>query len=195
MSLPRTSSRTALQDHLLPLYSPSEKPQPSPLMVQLLAIAHPRKSRQRTTLLALLSIVLLSTYVFFVHFPGANASLALRRQETKPGVSQLALALESIRKSGLAKAPKPVESAEQVRLTGDQELAAVSSFLASLPQNQIPSSVDPSLPIDPQLVLDFDTRSPRAPEEVQAMVDDVWSRNPVFLYSKVGALPKLLIPN
>lgn len=195
MSIPRTSSRTALQDHLLPLYSPPEKPQPPPLMVQLLAVAHPRKSRQRTTLLALLSLILLSTYVFFVHFPEANASLALRRQNTKPAVSQLALALESIRKSGLATVPKPVEPAEQVRLTDDQELAAVSSFLASLPQNQIPSFVDPLHPIDPQLVLDFDTRGSRAPEEVQAMVDDVWSRNPVFLYSKVCALPERLVLN
>jgi len=153
-------------------------------MAHLLAVAHPRKSRQRTTLLALLSLILLSTYVFFVHFPEASGSLALRRQDVKPAASQLTLALESIRKSGLVTISKSVEPAEQVQLTNDQELAAVSSFLASLPQNQIPSFVDPSRPIDPQLVLDFDTRGPRAPEEVQAMVDDVWSRNPVFLYSK-----------
>jgi glutaredoxin-related protein len=71
-----------------------------------------------------------------------------------------------------------------VRLDTPQELAAVTSFLASLPQNVIPHTVDPSKPIDPQLVLDFDTRGFRAKEEVEAMVDDVWFRNPVFLYSK-----------
>lgn len=65
-----------------------------------------------------------------------------------------------------------------------QELAAVSSFLASLPQNVIPPNVDPARPIDPQLVLDFDTRGPRAKDEVRAMVEDVWLRNPVFVYSK-----------
>lgn len=61
----------------------------------------------------------------------------------------------------------------------------MTSFLASLPQNVIPLSVEPSKPIDPQLVLDFDTRNDRAAEEVQAMVDDVWVRNPVVLYAKV----------
>lgn len=189
MPIPRTSSRTPLQEPLLPLHSPSEKPQPSLFMAQLAAILHPRKSRQRTTLLALLSLVLLTTYVFLVHCPDASASLALRRPEARPAPSQLTLALESIRNSGLATMSQSTERAAQIRLSSAQELAAVSSFLASLPQNQIPSFVDPSSPIDPQLVLDFDTRGPRASLEVQAMVDDVWSRNPVFLYSKVGASP------
>jgi hypothetical protein len=72
-----------------------------------------------------------------------------------------------------------------VQLNESQELAAVSSFLASLPQNVIPLSVDPSRPIDPQLVLDFDTRSPRAVDGVQEIVDDVWTRNPVILFSKL----------
>ncbi|KAF8629878.1 hypothetical protein AX15_003237 [Amanita polypyramis BW_CC] len=74
---------------------------------------------------------------------------------------------------------------KQINLNAVEELAAVSSFLASLPHNVIPSFVDPSLPIDPQLVLDFDTRGPRAEQEVQAMITDVWTRNPVFLYSKM----------
>lgn len=73
----------------------------------------------------------------------------------------------------------------QVQLNESQELAAVSSFLASLPQNVIPPFVDPSRPIDPQLVLDFDTRSPRAADGVQEIVEDVWTRNPVILFSKV----------
>jgi len=81
-------------------------------------------------------------------------------------------------------------AADQVHLTKKGELAAVSSFLASLSsRNHIPLFVDPSSPIDPQLILDFDTRAPWAAKEVQAMVDDVWSRNPVFLYSKVCVLP------
>ena len=61
----------------------------------------------------------------------------------------------------------------------------MTSFLASLPQNAIPSFVDPSRPIDPQLVLDFDTRSPRAADEVRAIVEDVWTQNPVVLFAKV----------
>jgi hypothetical protein len=72
-----------------------------------------------------------------------------------------------------------------VQLDQSQELAAVTSFLASLSQNVIPYSVDPSRPIDPQLVLDFDTRSPRAVDEVRKIVEDVWAQNPVVLFSKV----------
>jgi len=72
----------------------------------------------------------------------------------------------------------------QLQLDRTQELAAVSSFLASLPQNVIPPTVDPSRPIDPQLVLDFDTRSPRAVDELKQVVDDVWAQNPVMLYSQ-----------
>jgi glutaredoxin-related protein len=80
---------------------------------------------------------------------------------------------------------KVLSNQPQIQLTPEQELAAISSFLASLPANVIPPTVDPSRPIDPQLVLDFDTRSSRASEEVEVMVEDVWSRNPVMLYSKL----------
>jgi hypothetical protein len=67
-------------------------------------------------------------------------------------------------------------------------LAAVASFLASLPQNVIPPSVDPSRSIDPQLVLDFDTRGPRAADELRTIVEDVWTQNPVVLFTKVRSL-------
>jgi hypothetical protein len=102
----------------------------------------------------------------------------------------MAAALESIQNSdilasGSGRKHKPFRQGTRIKLNTAQELAAISSFLASLPQNLIPPSVDPSVPIDPQLVLDFDTHSPRAADEVQAMVDDVWLQNPVFLYSKV----------
>jgi hypothetical protein len=86
---------------------------------------------------------------------------------------------------GPGKKPRPLRQGTQISLDAAQELAAISSFLASLPQNHIPPSVDPSVPIDPQLVIYFDTSSLRAADEVQAMVDDVWLQNPVFLYSKV----------
>lgn len=188
MPIPRITSRTALQEHLLPLHTPDEKPQPPPLMAQLAAALHPRKSKQRATLLALLSLILLSAYVFLVHCLGPSTSLVLRKSEVKPAPSQLTVALEAIRNSGLTTVPSSKQTAQQIQLTSAEELAAISSFLASLPQNQIPSFVDPSTPIDPQLVLDFDTRGPRASEEVRAMVDDVWSRNPVFVYSKVCVL-------
>jgi hypothetical protein len=60
--------------------------------------------------------------------------------------------------------------------------------MAALPQNVIPTDIDPAQPIDPQLVIDFDTRSPRAEEEVANIVSDVWLRNPVVVFSKVKCL-------
>jgi len=72
----------------------------------------------------------------------------------------------------------------QLKLDESQELAAVAAFVAALPQNTIPRSIDPSQPIDPQLVLDFDTRNPRAADEVKQIVEEVWSRHPVMLFTK-----------
>jgi len=60
----------------------------------------------------------------------------------------------------------------------------VTAFMAALPQNVIPPDIDPTQPIDPQLVLDFDTRSPRAKEEVDNIVSEMWLRNPVVVFSK-----------
>lgn len=70
----------------------------------------------------------------------------------------------------------------------------MTAFMAALPQNVIPTDIDPTLPIDPQLVLDFDTRNPRAEEEVANIVSDVWLRNPVVVFSKVKCLLSLRTP-
>jgi len=72
----------------------------------------------------------------------------------------------------------------EIELSPEQELGALTAFMAALPQNVIPPDVDPTQPIDPQLVLDFDTRSPHAEEEVDSIVSDVWLRNPVVVFSK-----------
>jgi len=84
-------------------------------------------------------------------------------------------------------------SRPQISLTPEQELAAVSSFIISLPsQNVIPSTVDPSQPIDPQLVLDFDTRAGGAIAELDQLVADVWDTNPIVMYSKNSAVTREL---
>jgi hypothetical protein len=70
-------------------------------------------------------------------------------------------------------------------LSPEQELSALTAFMAALPQNVIPTNIDPTQPIDPQLVLDFDTRSPQAEQEIDDLVIDVWMGNPVVLFSKV----------
>jgi len=152
-----------------------------------MASLHPRKVKQQATFLALIAFISLSTYLYIMHSP----SFALARADS-PATGQMAVALETIRNSRLAagaakkhKSHKNLHESQPLQLNAQQELAAVSSFLASLPQNVIPLTVDPSKPIDPQLVLDFDMRSHRAADEVREMVDDVWLRNPVFLYSKL----------
>jgi len=183
MSLPRINSRTPLQVND---FSMSFSP----------AFLHPRKYKYRTTFLALLSLIFLSTYFFFTFCSTLAPSIS--QQHNDFPADHLALALESLRNSPLADAgtgPHGItvkgksRYRTQVRLDSAQELAAISSFLASLPQNVLPLTVDPSTPLDPQLVLDFDTRGPRASDEVRAMVEDVWSRNPVFVYSKVHTFP------
>jgi hypothetical protein len=96
--------------------------------------------------------------------------------------------------------PRPAHlalSRPDVSLSPEQELGALTAFMAALPQNVIPSNIDPSKPIDPQLVLDFDTRSPQAENEIDNLVIDVWLSNPVVLFAKVrdalGSLRAFLV--
>lgn len=192
MSLPRVNSSPSL-----PLTStPDDKSGSMSLPIHLshLLAFHPRKPKQRTTFIALLILICLSSYVFIANSASFSPAQALRRSDSATA-EQLALALETIQNSRLTSisykhGQKGTHHRKlPLKLDQAQELAAVTSFLASLPQNVIPPFVDPSIPIDPSLVLDFDTRGPRAKEEVRAMVEDVWLRNPVFLYSKVGVKP------
>lgn len=77
-------------------------------------------------------------------------------------------------------------SRPQITLTPEQELAALSSFIISLPdQNILPPSVDPSQPIDPQLIIDFDTRADGAEAELKRLVAATWENYPVVMYTKV----------
>lgn len=181
MSIPRMNSRTPLRETAS--LSLEKAPTLLPPPLSFMAVKNARKTRNRTSLLVFLSLVFLSSYIFFIQRPALSA----HHRSTTVASSPLAEALDAMRSTHLASDQhrKVFSSNPQVQLTPEQELAAVSSFLASLSANVIPPSVDPLRPIDPQLVLEFDTRSSRAGEEVQAMVEDVWSRNPVMLYSKV----------
>ncbi|KAJ7267671.1 hypothetical protein B0H12DRAFT_1200798 [Mycena haematopus] len=152
---------------------------------------NPKRHRNRTAMLALLAIISLSAFVFCNRHPMAMSSAYLLRQGERqvetPPTEQIVFKLEKSRNSRMGAVKqhqRPSGGRQSIALSLEQELAAVSSFLASLPQNVIPLSVDPSLPIDPELVLDFDTRSPRALAEIERVVEDVWSRNPVLLYGK-----------
>ncbi|OCH93781.1 hypothetical protein OBBRIDRAFT_810956 [Obba rivulosa] len=144
----------------------------------------------KTTFLALFVLAVVSVYVLLVAQPSLSPISFLESDGSKAGSSSSRISSEAFRAALRQKRPTGGNTSNsnaerpQITLDAQQELAAVSSFIVSLPQNVIPSSVDPSQPIDPQLVLDFDTRSPQAPDEVATVVHDVWARNPVLLYSK-----------
>jgi hypothetical protein len=148
----------------------------------------PLRKLRRSSLFGMMTLVCLSTYILLIRHPIFAPAIAISTKVDAHAAAQIAVALETVENSRqasldqlhLSKSRRP-----QIKLTPDQELAAVSSFLTSLTQVVIPSFVDPTLPIDPQLILDFDTRNPRAVRELENLVNDVWTRNPIFLYSKV----------
>jgi len=153
---------------------------------------------QRATSLALIGLIVVSFYIFFVARPsleltpialrtdtlghaGTHGSFPQDRDDPPPSSRLFRIPSNTQRKTPVSNTNRP-----QVQLDELQELAAVAAFVAALPQNMIPRSIDPTKPIDPQLVLDFDTRSPRAADEVNQIVQDVWSRYPVMMFTKVS---------
>jgi hypothetical protein len=188
MTLPRVSSRTPLYEH--PRIPSASTPPLAMVFSHFLAAFQPRKTRSRSTFLVFTALMIFITYILVAHTILSPHTFHL---DLSAG-DQMAARLESIQNShilgklGSSRKHIPFRQKLQIKLDPVEELAAISSFLASLPQNHIPPSVDPSVPIDPQLVLDFDTHSPRAEDEVRAMVNDVWLQNPIFLYSKVHQL-------
>jgi hypothetical protein len=172
--------------HFVPLGSFGQTTSPdSSILVNIVERFHPRKSRQRTTVLCLVSLIVITTYICLVSPP--LFSPALHRQ-------RLAHAEDTWRKLA-EKLPNhppgflPPHPPPEISLSPEQELGAITAFMAALPQNVIPTDIDPTRPIDPQLVLDFDTRGPQAVEEVTDIVEEVWIRNPIVLFSKVAVHP------
>ncbi|KAH9942384.1 uncharacterized protein BXZ73DRAFT_41357 [Epithele typhae] len=146
----------------------------------------PRAQWIRMTFLALFSLMAVSAYVLFLSPPVLHP-IAFDHSD-HPGPSRWtpdALRLAAMRNHRPPPPGTTTASRPQIRLNETEELGALSSFIASLPQNMIPQTIDASHPLDPQLVLDFDTRGPHAEEELAAVMDDVWARNPVMLYSKI----------
>lgn len=158
---------------------------------------------QRTTFLALFALVIVSVYVLLISQPSltpisirdANRSFQNAASDRLSKLSSEAYRLAALHRHRPTGTAAPHVAAQPVEFTPEQELAAVTDFLASLPQNVIPSSVDPSIPIDPQLVLDFDATSPQADEMIKELVHDAWTRYPVVLYSKVCLIGRALSPH
>lgn len=161
---------------------------------------------QRTTFLALFALVLISGYVLLVSPPSLSQITNHNGDKSFTGLaaqrlSRLSseayrLASQRGQTNGQSSASSSANDSDSsigtatssLQLTPDQELAVLTSFLASLAENVIPSSVDPSRPIDPELVLDFNTRGPHAVQELEQLVADSWVHYPVVLYSKVRGL-------
>lgn len=76
-----------------------------------------------------------------------------------------------------------------LELNPNEELAAVIAFLAASPSNALPPFIDPTRPLDPRLVLGFDTSRESAISEIAALTRDTWKDYPVVLLSKVSHSP------
>ncbi|KAI0084864.1 hypothetical protein BDY19DRAFT_987296 [Irpex rosettiformis] len=166
--------------------------------------AHSNKTKQywqRTTFLALFALILISGYVLLIsppslsqitHHDGDQSFTGLAAQRLSRLSNEAYRLASSHRKVKGQAAPNSNDSesfrdnaSSSLQLTPEQELAVVTSFLASLAENIIPSNVDPSRTIDPELVLDFNTRGPHAVQELEQLVADSWVHYPVVLYSKL----------
>lgn len=163
----------------------------------------PKQYWQRTTFLALFALILISGYVLLVSPPSLSQITHHDVDQSFTGIAAQRLSRLSNEAYRLASSHRKIKSSGKVasssndsesfvdnassslQLTPDQELAVVTSFLASLAENIIPSNVDPSRTIDPELVLDFNTRGPHAVQELEQLVADSWARYPVVLYSKL----------
>jgi hypothetical protein len=131
-----------------------------------------RKSR-RARLFGLVALIAATIYFLCTY------------QRRTPPVMSRQPAMVTLRSRHSRSMRPPRAHAPHLKLSPAEELAAVSHFLASLPQNAIPHSTDPMHPIDPSVVLDFDTRHPDAAVELKAIMQEVWVRNPVILFCLV----------
>jgi hypothetical protein len=152
-----------------------------------------RQWLQRTTFIALFSLFSVSVYILLLN-GSSNLEPAALPQEVK---SPFRAAMKTIAHShGRPWRPSHKDvlaSRPQITLTPEQELAALSSFIISLPdQNILPPSVDPSQPIDPQLIIDFDTRADGAEAELKRLVTATWENYPVVMYTKPSAVTREL---
>lgn len=157
-----------------------------------------RRPRPRTTFVILLLLSALSFYIIFTTSALSSTHLIHPPEDIIPesadvptNLSKAAWLKAKVNKK-LFKGTRP-----PLVLTPAEELAALTHFVVALPQNVLPSDVDGSKPLDPQLILDFDIRGGRkAREELQVVRNQVWEENPVVIYAKRFApQTKLLLGN
>lgn len=122
-------------------------------------------------MIALLTLLTLATFCVLHQHLNDTASLSFPSTQRD----------RSHHRTAIIRPPRP----PPITLAPDEELAAVVSFMAALASNALPSSVDPTVAVNPDLVLEFDTQTPNAPHEVLELVAETWLRFPVVLFSKV----------
>lgn len=146
-----------------------------------------RQWLRRTTFLALFSLFSVAVYILLVNGSSNLHQVTVPRQTKSPFQAAMNTLAHSSDRSWRPTHKDVVTSRPQITLTPEQELAALSSFIISLPdQNVLPSSVDASQAIDPQLILDFDTRADGAEAELKRLVAATWENHPVVMYTKVN---------
>jgi len=155
------------------------------LFLHLIDFLRPRKARLRATFFCLFSLIVVTTYVCLVSPPVLSPGHPLHPYRSKLNRIDDSWRMFAPTLMGISRPAHLAVSRPDVKLSPEQELGALTAFMVALPQNVIPSNIDPSKQIDPQLVLDFDTRNPQAEREVDNLVIDVWLGNPVVLFAKL----------
>ncbi|KAF9653967.1 hypothetical protein BDM02DRAFT_3107152 [Thelephora ganbajun] len=152
-----------------------------------------RQWLQRTTFLALFSLFLVSVYILLVNGSSNLRPTVIPQRIKSPFQAAMSTFIYSSDRPWRPTHKDVLASRPQITLTPGEELAALSSFINSLPdQNILPSSADPSQPIDPQLILDFDTRTDGAEAELKRLVATTWENYPVVMYTKPSAATREL---
>ncbi|ADV19495.1 Hypothetical Protein CGB_A2760C [Cryptococcus gattii WM276] len=77
------------------------------------------------------------------------------------------------------------KDAELLRFeSGEEELAALISFVTSTTSNVIPH-LDPSVPLDPSVILDFDPSHPNARDDLLLLQTEINALYPLVLYGRM----------
>ncbi|GJJ06323.1 hypothetical protein Clacol_000514 [Clathrus columnatus] len=150
-----------------------DKRPPSPPSIPTLTslVIAPRRFRTRPSIIALVALLTLSVFCI------------LHQHLNDSPISKPAPFYSSSGNSYTRRPSKPLRPI-QVKLSNDQELAALIGFMAALPSNAIPDTINISQPLDPDLILGFDIRSSNAAGELKTLVEDTWARVPIVLLSK-----------
>ncbi|KAL5531016.1 hypothetical protein ACEPAG_3892 [Sanghuangporus baumii] len=189
----------------LPVKSPHFSPaSTSSYLASLPTRAH-ASVRRRATFLALLALIALCTWTLFTSSLGDTQSHARpysqgvvrnwkdwrNQAQNREGDERARLLSSASFRAAAANSPAmhTVESNSAVHvssleLSPEDELAALTAFIAALPWNALPSHVDPSRPLDPTIILDFDPSHRRARDELVALRRETWQLNPVVLFGK-----------